>query len=198
MASHALTTLAAVKQELELGADQTDNAYLTTLIGQASSAIEASCCRSFARQTYREIVRHCGGSGALILGRWPIVSVASVTRGGGTIDPAGYEIDRGAGMLIRIASNGNVMPWSDGATTVEYVAGYVLPDDDDDGNRDLPEDVERAAVLLVRNAYLGRGRDPAIRSEDVEGVSSVTFGLAPSLSPEIADMLARYRVPSVG
>ena len=83
---------------------------------------------------------------------------------------------------------------------VDYRAGYVLPGEPD---RTLPDDIERAAIMLVKAAWFARTRDPLIRSEDVSGVTNTTywvggFGNGGSLPPDVEGLLSKHRQPPIG
>jgi hypothetical protein len=75
----------------------------------------------------------------------------------------------------------------------------VLPGDPD---RTLPEDIERAVIMLVKIAWFARTRDPLIRSEDVSGITNTTywvggFGNGSTLPPDVECILYRYRPPAI-
>ncbi|CAA0095087.1 Uncharacterised protein [Starkeya nomas] len=190
-AKRDLTTLDAVKLELEVTDDAAD-AYLGGLIGQASRAIESWCGRVFAREGLRETVHLTEPAGTLLLSRFPLAAITSVTTEAGSLAPALYEAEAETGMLYRLTASGARSVWSPGRILVDYAAGFLLPGDE---GRDLPPDIERAAILAVRNAWHARGRDQTVRSEDVDGVGSFSYGLPASLSADVTDLLAPYRLP---
>src|SRR5512132_4147159 len=83
---------------------------------------------------------------------------------------------------------------------LDYQAGYVLPGEP---GRTLPDDIERAAIMLVKAAWFARTRDPLIRSEDVSGITNTTywvggFGNGASLPPDVEGLLAKHRQPVIG
>lgn len=186
-----LTTLDAVKLELEV-TDGTADIYLGGLIGQASRAIESWCGRVFAREGVRETVHLAEPAAVLLLSRFPIAAITSVTTEAGSLASALYEADAGTGMIYRLTSSAARSVWSPGRILVDYTAGFLLPGDE---GRDLPADIERAAILAVRNAWHTRGRDQTMRSEDVDGVGSFSYGLPSSLPADVTDLLAPYRLP---
>ncbi len=187
-----LTTLDAVKLELEV-TDGTADTYLGGLIGQASGAIESWCGRVFAREVVRETVHLTEPAAVLLLSRFPIAAITSpITTEAGSLTPALYEAQDGTGMVYRLTSSGARSVWSPGRILVDYAAGFLLPGDE---GRDLPPDIERAAILAVRNAWHTRGRDQTVRSEDVDGVGSFSYGLPASLPADVTDLLAPYRLP---
>lgn len=186
-----LTTVAAVRA---LGGSNlpTDDAVIEGLIDQASAAIVSQCGRSFARERISETFRGAQSS-VLMLSRWPVAEIVAVNAAAGPIAPDGYELDLPGGLLFRIIG-GRAVVWPSSLVTVEYVAGYVLPGAT---GATLPEDVERAAVLMVRNAWIARGQDPFLRGEDVAGIGSRTYGIPTAFPAEVSDLLAPWRAPQV-
>lgn len=194
-AHHCLTALSAVKAEFAMTSDA-DDPFLSALIRQVSEAIEAWCGRTFAQETVSETIYQNGTAGGLLLSRWPVASISSVTVAGSVIEPDGYDIDATSGLLHRITASGFRSAWAPGRVVVTYVAGYTLPDGSYGST--LPADIERAAIVLVRNAYTSRGRDPLLRSEDADGIAAVTYGLAASFPAEVEGLLMPYRQPNIG
>ena len=74
---------------------------------------------------------------------------------------------------------------------MEYRAGYEPAD--------LPEDIRRACIDLVKYRYFSRSRDPALRSERILDVIDSSFTSASSTSTkrglplDIAERLDNYR-----
>lgn len=194
----ALTTLAAVKAELGItGTDQDDR--LGALIDQYSAVIVAWCGRPFALETVRETIYEPRQVDALMLQRFPVVSVASVEIDGALIAPEGYAVDRIGGIVHRRSPTRCGPFWPRGETVIEYQAGYILPDDED---RTLPHDIERAAIMLVKSAHFATARDPALRSEETDGVATFQYfgsnGAGSDGMPlEVQGLLSGYRAPGV-
>jgi hypothetical protein len=151
--SYRLTTLEAVMAEITL-ADQVS--FAESLIDQASAAVARECGTVFAQQAYREVQesRYC--SPHLFLHRWPLVSVSSVSHGSTMMTD--YRIwSAETGVLYRTngwwawAGYGLETEW-----TVEYIAGYVLPEQltplDPTGPtlRDHASDLERATIETIK------------------------------------------------
>ena len=79
--------------------------------------------------------------------------------------------------------------------TVTYTGGYVTPQqaaDDAELTRDLPYDIERAVIDMVKALYWGRGRDPGVRGKSVSR-ASVQYGGALMELPNVQTVIARYR-----
>jgi hypothetical protein len=190
--SRQLTTAAAVKAELGLSGSG-DDAFIATLIDQASDAIAAWCGRVFGLETVRETLFDGTSRGAKTVSRFPVVSVSDCVDGSGTtVGTDLIEIDR-LGFLYLLDDDGERTTWARGRTTITYTAGYLLPGEDD---RNLPADIERAALSLVKGMWFARTRDPLIRSEDVDGILATSYqvgGFGASLPPDVQGLLMPYR-----
>lgn len=196
-----LTTVAAVLADLGIAAEP----RMGGLINQASAACVGYCGRSFARGTWTESFTQEGN--VLALSRCPVQSIVALARYGTAQDLTSWLFDPDSGLVYPAQGwdgDGWGFKWSDPptlnriATTVTYVGGYLLPND---VGRDLPDDVERAAIEATKALWFatgaGRARDPAIRSESIEGIGMTqyrdpvpgSFGL-PMMA---ADLLRPYR-----
>jgi uncharacterized phiE125 gp8 family phage protein len=188
----ALCLLADVKADLGI-TDGAQDAYLNSEIAAASRVIDAWCGRVLARETVQELRRDVYLD-ALVLMRSPVVSITSVVEDGVTLAAGDYEADADAGTLYRLSSDARTM-WRASKITITYVAGYLLPSQ---GGRNLPEDIERAARLMVVTGARKRGRDLSVRSETAQDVGAVSY-LDPregmeAMPPEVAALLSPYRV----
>lgn len=194
----ALTTVETVKAGLDLtGAD--DDAWLADTIDRVSDRITGWCGRVFGQETVRETFRLHRPLPSLILSRWPVASIASAVEDGAPLSPDAFEISASDGILYRLNAKGRYLSWPPATVAVEYTAGWLLPGQ---AGRNMPGDIEQAAIDLVTRAYRARGRDPALRSEDVPDVYAASyFDAAKSfdngLPPDLASALARYRTPGV-
>lgn len=192
-ANKRLTTPAAVRDAFGYTTGTHPDSKLEPLIDQASAAIHRHVKRTFALERVREDLQ-LGRTEVVILARSPIVTLHSATEYDGvTLTSSDYLLDSATGLLTRYREPRGIW-WSCGPAQIEYTAGYLLPGEED---RNLPHDVERAALLVV-NAYLtGMTRDPLLRSESVEGVGSQSFtvmGADHALpSPEALSLLKDYR-----
>ncbi|MFK8250657.1 head-tail connector protein [Ancylobacter terrae] len=184
-----LTTLLAVKAELDLQHEK-DDVYLLEMIGQASAAIEAWCMRALVAETVREVIHLVEPSATLLLERCPVISIASVTIEGGALPADQYEADAGAGIVYRLSSGGSRTRWSAGRVVIDYAAGFAVP-------AGIPPDLNRAAVLAVRGAYLNRARDTAIKSEEIPGIITASYWSPSSLPLEVIQLIERYRAPGI-
>ncbi|MFC7051466.1 hypothetical protein ACFQI3_02060 [Hansschlegelia quercus] len=192
-ASNLLTTVERARSLLGLGADVGTATALGRHIATASRVIADYCRRPFGVETLKQ-----WGEGDVLNGiafaRTPVRSIASVSIGNADLGPDEYAIDTASGSLLRIGEHDVVLCWWT-APTIIYDAGYQLPTDSDAG--DLPEPVERAAIILAGTYLAGAGRDPLLKSEDIDGVASASWyvpGAADQvLVPEVAQLLAPYR-----
>jgi hypothetical protein len=194
--THRLITLASIKRQLNMTVDN-DDVFLASLIDQASAIARSWCRRTFAEERVSETFYLDRSAAAVELTRYPVTDIASVTVAGTVLDPTEYEIEEATGWLYRLNASGNRCARFCGRVVAEYTGGYILPDAP---QATLPEDIQRAAALLVKGAYLARARDPAIRNEIVEGAGSfgyfgVTVG---DLTPEVEALLRQYRSPRIG
>ncbi|UPY35501.1 hypothetical protein [Sediminicoccus sp. KRV36] len=188
-----LCTLAAVKMELGLTVTTYD-AELAVRIAQASTAIESYCQRVFVRETIQELFRPEAPLRNLILSRRPIASITSIVADGTTlVSGTDFEVDQRAALIHRLVSDQRTY-WSERKITVVYISGYILPDVG--SGVDLPADIQRACILAVASAHLGRGRDAMVRSESAQDVGLVSYldprAEALGLPPQVAGMLQPY------
>lgn len=162
--SSRLTTLDAVKRELSI-AGTSEDARLLAYIDQASIAIADYLGRPLGEETVVETLRLPASSEVIMLSRWPVSAVTSIVEDGTTLAAADYEIDRS--FVYRLSDDERIR-WPAVKVVLTYVAGYALPDG-------VPAAIERAATQLVVAMSASRGRDPALRSESVEGVGSQSW-----------------------
>lgn len=220
LASNALTTAATVEDELGI-ASGTETARLERLINEASAIAESYAGRTFYRDT-AIAEKVMGDEGPYIfVARAPINSITSIEFLGSALSTADYEIHEPNTNGIIYAINGSWarldINYSDismtsakgqqrKAYTVNYDGGWYTPkqEDDAEGTRNLPYDVERAAIMIVSYLRRSLGRDPSITSETLLG-ASMSYGGAGSSSssahwlrstiPGAAGILNAYRTP---
>jgi hypothetical protein len=195
-----LTNLATVKAELGL-TGTADDAWLATIISAQSAAIASHCRRTFGRASYGETFPAPKATGGysrpvqrVVLSVVPVANVASITEDGAALNPADFEVDPPSGLVWRLDAQGHEVEWPNRRIVVAYSAGWLLP------GRDLPADIERACLLAVGAAWHGRSRDPALRSEAVDGVLNRSWQVgagAAALSAEVQALLAPYVAPAL-
>jgi len=198
--SYDLTVLATVKDELGITGTAEDT-KIERWIRQASAAIAAYCGRVFAQEVVSEVFRLTDGrrgltwasrcEPVLMLKRYPIASVASVTEDGTALTTDQYEVEPEAGLLYRLCEDERI-EWTAAKVTVAYTGGYVLLPE-------LPEAIERACVSLVRHYRANATRDTAVTRRSIPGVLDETFwvGTVPGtngdLPPDVVALIQPYR-----
>lgn len=195
----ALTTLERVKAELGITNEAADE-LLTAKILEASSDIEAQCRRSFAMQGLTE--RFWGEPGYtefFSLRQYPGGSITSVTVDDVAVDSDEYRFDAETGLLYRLDTSGYPCTWSwCKDVVIVYSGGYEMPGSE---NPTLPASLQAACVLLMNSYWTARGRDPALRQEDIPGLGSASYwvgavGESGQLPPEVMSRILPFRRPS--
>jgi len=192
-----LTTLATVKSELGItnGASDTE---LARLITQASQTIATYCNRVFAKEIVVDHFRlqnECRSTDKLMLSRFPVGAISSVVEDGDALTADDYEVDQKTGFLWRLSSDEHTA-WAQAKVLVTYAGGYELLDE-------LPTDIERAAIVLVKQAWFGKSRDPMVKGEEVPGVLRTDYwvGATPgdngALPAEVEGLIGPYRIISI-
>lgn len=193
-----LTTIDRVKLELDLtDVDTSRDNLLGYKIAEATSDIEAHLGRVLCRAGLTQTMWGDPGCAEyLILDRYPVASIASVTIDDVAVASSEYRLDAKTGLLYRLDASGypSVWTWCKSAVIV-FTAGYIMPGET---NRDLPEALEAGAVDLVMSYWVSRGRDPLVRSEDIPGLGAVQYwvgavGEAGQLPPGVLSKIAPFR-----
>ena len=181
-----LTTVTTVKAEMGITGTSED-AWIGDAIDRASDTITRYCNCVLTREVLQEVIVLKRPTESLMTSRFPLV-IAAVEV---TVDGTGAiaEIDGSNGLIYRLDTSSNRILWPAGRITVIYGAGYILPGDD---GRDLPHDIERAAILLVKSAYFARQRDPLLKSENIPDALQSSYWMG-DLPPEVEGILSRYR-----
>jgi hypothetical protein len=186
-ASRDLTTLATVKTELNITSNDS-NAAIEKMIAQQSAAAETYCKRVFAQETLVDHFRS-PGPGALILSRWPVTAITAIVEDDVALSAADFEFDVDTGLVWRL--DGSYRQGWFAKAIVTFIAGY----------EQLPGDVERAVILMVKQAWFARMRDPLVKSVSVDGIGSRDYWVGTvgegALPPEASSLLDPYRRPSV-
>lgn len=200
--SYDLTSLANAKAELGITVTTYDT-ILARYVKSASIAAAQYCNRVFVVETVQDKFFRLVNSARMFysrpdvlqLSRWPIVdAVTSVVEDGTTlVVGTDFLTDLTNGQLTRIDSSGLRRAWCASIITVQYDAGYET----------IPADIEDAVLRMVSSRYSAKGRDRNVKQETVDGVGSRQFWIATgneagNLSPDVADILDNYRVPSMG
>lgn len=80
--------------------------------------------------------------------------------------------------------------WPAAKIVVTYEAGYNLPDD-------VPQEIEQAALVVLKHLYFGTARDPAARAEVIDGAGSTTYSDG-AVMAQVDELLSSHRVPQIG
>jgi hypothetical protein len=121
---------------------------------------------------------------ALLLHQPPALEVTEVSENGAVVDPAGYSLSAGGGVLTR-TSGYSRSAWVDGFgnVSVTYTAGRTY----------IPADLRQAVLELVRHLWTTqRGQQGRSRSGD-----DYTPGQGFSLPNRVIELLAPYELPGL-
>ena len=118
---------------------------------------------------------------------------ATIVNENGTalLEGTDYLVDVGRAQLTRLFSV-DLYPnrWTTLPIAVTYTAGYPV----------VPPDVSGAISRAVKALYMGRMRDPAIKSQSAAGIYAATYNPMPAdaiFPPEVYGVLDGYRVPVI-
>jgi hypothetical protein len=172
-----LTTLAAVMAEITMD-DQL--IFAESLIDQASAAVARECGTIFAQQAYREVQLGEYLTRYLFLRYGPMVAVSNVSAGATVMTD--YRLAGGSPpMLYR--GNGWYLPqWSEREWTVDYIAGYILPEQLNPPEPTGPtlraqaSDLERATLETIKVWFHERLMETRIQSRSL-GDQRIDYGV---------------------
>lgn len=166
----ALTTLAAVKEELEI-TDVAQDSILERYINASSEFIIQYVERDLIRKTYTDERYKGTDSTLLYLDNYPVESITSIFIDDYELNETDgdYEIaesDKEIGRLYRQAIwpaaariygdlTATRFNETDRNITANYIAGYCTPKQDDESEcaRNLPYDIEEVCIGLVSRRY---------------------------------------------
>lgn len=221
LATNALTNVATLESILGLASGSAD-AKLQRAINQASAIAESYTGRVFYRTAHTE--KYAGVPGPiLVVKNPPINSITSITYLSSTAETSStYEIaDADTGEIFRVSGTWVGLDWGFGDAsetlytgagrrvwTVVYNGGWYTPkqEDDAEGTRTLPYDVEQAVIGLAVHLYHAESRDPTVTSESLMEASQTYAGTPGgsgsdwlvSAVPAAAAILKRYRLGYLG
>jgi hypothetical protein len=203
-----LVTLELVKEAMRIAdANTTDDTWIQNSITRGSIAMQSYCGRVFQTETVQDtIYLQCddypyqvpGQVAPLSLSRYPIQSVTSVVVQEGinilqTLNQGtDFIVDNDTGQMIRLNPfTGFPTNWDTAPTTTIFVSGYAT----------VPYDLQEAVIRWVAGNYQARARDPLLKEIDSPQIGRKVYWIpnAPSthFAPEIAELLDKYRVPTV-
>jgi hypothetical protein len=166
--------------------DNNDDPALTAFVDRASDVIARHCRRTFALETVTEQFRPDQCLSELILARYPVIEITSITEGANTLAVSDYEVAKDSGVVTRLYGD-RPCHWSRQKITVVYSAGFDLP-------TSAPDALKHACVQLVKSYYMSADRDPMVRSEMSDNISSASyFGGSDHLPPDVRGLLVQFR-----
>lgn len=203
-----LTTVSAVETELGVESSAQNNAYFQRVITACSLKMAQHCKRSFAIQTYQDTIFPLrdppfriatGGLDPVQTAQRPLISGSvTVTENGTTlVENTNYVVDYALGQITRYDPNDYPIPFDEWMIVVQYKAGFAPSAPDFSILAD-------AAIEFVKFRYFARFRDPGLKSENVVGVYEAAYlwGTGPGgpldIPGPVAEMIERYRVPTIG
>lgn len=184
--THDLIGLDDAKAALDIAGDEQDT-KIAGWIEQASAAINTHCGRVFPAEKVEETIRPNPNTVSLVLARFPITTIHSIVEGTTTLTADEYEADLQSGVIERLWSN-RYACWSCDPVVVTYTAGFAS----------IPADLQRACLVMLQHIQSNVGRDMTLKSSATTDILSESW-FAPSsdaLPPEVASLVAPYRVPN--
>lgn len=176
--SYALTTLAKVKDQLDItSGDTTNNAVLEQLINAATDTIERYCGgRRFKRTTYTNEKYDGNGDKSIKLRHWPVTTLTSfqfLTGDFGSdnwedFDSDFYNIETGDSRNGGVIYSQVTIPKGVDNIRVTYVAGGDI-----DGADAIPDDIDQACIDYVVFMFNKR-KAAGVKSESL-GDRSITY-----------------------
>jgi hypothetical protein len=215
LTSAALTTLARANAELGTSGE---DAYIEQLIEAVSERIAKYCGRVLHYSDAQEDTIPGYGDTFLVVSRPPIEEITSIEYNSSEIDSSNYIIDDAdAGLIYSergwtwtalrsacLVGADKLVGTENPLYVVVYKGGYITPQQDADGvgTRDLPYDLEDAAIEAITYRYRRKGKDPSIVSEKLLG-SGVTYAShsdldASGFPPHVRSVLDTYKHWGIG
>jgi hypothetical protein len=195
-----------VKRELGMdpaASDSSDDALLSQMITEYSLAIQKYCRRIFVQEgitqhywptDYYACLKSPGD--AFILTRRPIAQITSMVVDGSEIDLTKILKSDKNGLVYRRNDNGDPLAWNlCRIAKIEYLGGFLF--------EDIPPDIQRAAMVWVKEAHINIAENSRLKSEqnynvgtwvwqDRSAGSSTSTG---GLPEETYALLKPYREP---
>jgi len=180
--------------------DGNSGSVLTDILLRASQAVTSYIGRPLliADREERIRIRHGDVQLSLRMSVWPVTSVTGVLRDGIAlpIPSDGWDYDVTCGILFP----SEAALWGPGRYVLQYRAGWVAPDQVDDGGSAIPStvpaDVRSAVLITARALYYAGDRDPLLKSESEQGVGSTSWATPDAssggLPSDAAALLSRY------
>lgn len=199
-----LVDLESVKSYLQI-TDDAQDVRLAKLITQASSSFADYLGRSLALQTYRERQTIKGRIPGINLSNGPIASILSASVDGvawtGVLDECDVERNGARIMASAFLPPRQLCFTRPVVVEVIYDAGFMLPDMGDMKPTEdvllpwqempLPPSISGGCLSTIQMLLSASGRDPLLKSENVQGVGSTSYAmLDPAIGGISADAVA--------
>lgn len=187
-ANQDLVTLDAVKAALGITGTAEDT-KLQALISQASAAIAQFCNRVFIEEDVEEAVRTERRDLIILLERYPVTEIISVTENGVALGPYDREIDQASGCLNRLSGD-QIACFSQGRVVIAYTAGYTIDK--------VPPDLVQATVALVAHYRSTGARDPLLRAEETTDIERLEYFIPTTggLPATVESLITPHRKPA--
>lgn len=197
-----LLTLDELRAALDLDGTESDAKLLW--IGLEISDAIANACRvpvdgiipaTLRRETIVDKMRLCHDRDALIMTRRFVDTVSSITVNGIALEAAEYEIDKAAGLALRLSSSGYYAWWPSGIIVMTYTAGFEV----------IPLPLKDAAKSELVARWSLSDRDPAIKRDRTQGLGETEYFQSsseethsPLISPDARAKIGPYSYQPVG
>lgn len=209
LSTNALVELSQLKSELGISGDS-ENDNLNRIINSISQQIEKYVGRKLYYEADIEEKVAGYGTNFLMVSRTPLISIDSITYSDATEDSNNYEIhgDGNSGLIYRPGGwvntsesfntyAGDPIAGTNRKTyTITYTGGYITQKQDTDGvgTRNLPYDIEDAALILSVSRYRKTGSSLGVKSESLLSGEVTYFDSSAHGIPEIVkSILNPYR-----
>jgi uncharacterized phiE125 gp8 family phage protein len=188
-ANQDLASLAIAKDYLGITGSGSD-VKIARWIVSASDAIARACLRVFASETISETLFLDQSLESIVLRRYPVSSIATVTLDGIVLNLAEYIVDPETGILLYLIS-GEKAKWVGSKVEITYVAGYNL-------TTSTPPSLSQACLALVAHQNSSEARDPMAKRVEIPDVMTIDYwvggsGVAGELPPEVVSLIQPYR-----
>lgn len=163
----AVVSTTTAKAHLRVGHSSEDE-LIDLYVKAAAASIENSTLRALAEQSWT-LTLDAFPAGAIILPRPPLLSVETLSyidANGDTQEIDGEDLES-EGFVVDAASEpGTIRPaygtnWpttraQPNAVTVVYSAGYAVPEEEEDAEPLIPDDIKSAILLMAGHLYENR------------------------------------------
>lgn len=199
--SRNLTTKEKVKQTLNLSSSDHDT-MIDDMISATSDFVVNYCGREFAKQRVKESLPG-KGLPEILLSITPLVSVEKVEFDDTEIESWVIH-DREAGIILRRGGfrstnlpfntiNSHPSSYEENRWHFTYVGGFILPGwNGNNGTRNMPYDLERAVIDIVKGQYLSRDIDASITRYRIGDTQAWWDRRGAGSMPEAAEMVLNY------